>query len=130
MKRRLECRDGTQSSFLRSFKKKTGLSAMPERRCLAMLISCGDHVLPLSYFESEFTSSLLRIESCSNRMDLTGAQEDTSTWHTMMCKFEELLATLQETGLDEVCTVIEKRMWMLQNIVIHLINWLNGDWRY
>ena len=45
---------------------------MPERRRLAMLISCGDHVLPLSYFESEFTRSLLRIESCSNRMDLRG----------------------------------------------------------
>ena len=72
MKRRLECRDGTQSSILRCFKKKTGLSAMPERRRLAMLISCGDHVLPLSYFESEFTRSLLRIESCSNRMDLRG----------------------------------------------------------
>ena len=72
MKRRLECRDDTQSSILRCFKKKTGLSAMPERRRLAMLISCGDHVLPLSYFESEFTRSLLRIESCSNRMDLRG----------------------------------------------------------
>ncbi|KAI6647089.1 hypothetical protein LOD99_8926 [Oopsacas minuta] len=323
MKRRLECRDGTQSSILRCFKKKTGLSAMPERRRLAMLISCGDHVLPLSYFESEFTRSLLRIESCSNRMDLRGeirlitdevrqemkaefqgtfmtivcdgwknsltgdkfvsflgfanssskpiyitsqivkdnssnafleagrvavnivegwnskvialladnarsiqlglqklsnecggllvlrctahvmnlclrniftavpvcqkaldilnkhvangtvpryvdtrwnsrivrmeqlivkldderekgklsaclqrtrpildvlniAQEDTTTWPTMMCKFEELLETLQETGFDEVCTVIEKRRWMLENIVIHLINWLNG----
>ena len=45
---------------------------MPERIRLAMLISCGDHVLPLSYFESEFTRSLLRIESCSNRMDLRG----------------------------------------------------------
>ena len=44
----------------------------------------------------------------------------------MMCKFEELLETLQETGFDEVCTVIEKRRWMLENIVIHLINWLNG----
>ena len=42
MKRRLECRDDTQSSILRCFKKKTGLSAMPERRRLAMLISCGD----------------------------------------------------------------------------------------
>ena len=37
------------------------------------------------------------------------AQEDTTTWPTMMCKFEELLETLQETGFDEVCTVIEKR---------------------
>ena len=54
------------------------------------------------------------------------AQEDTTTWPTMMCKFEELLETLQETGFDEVCTVIEKRRWMLENIVIHLINWLNG----
>ena len=29
-----------------------------------------DHVLPLSYFEKEFTRSLLQIERCSNRMDL------------------------------------------------------------
>ena len=52
--------------------QKENLSAMPERIRLAMLISCGDHVLPLMYFESEFTRSLLRIESCSNRIDLRG----------------------------------------------------------
>ena len=54
------------------------------------------------------------------------AQEDTTTWPTMMCKFEQLLETLHETGFDEVYTVIEKRRWMLENSVINLINWLNG----
>ena len=54
------------------------------------------------------------------------AQTDTTTWPIVMCKFEELLETLQETGFDEVCRVIEKRRWMLENIVINLINRLNG----
>ena len=46
--------------------------------------------------------------------------ENCTTWPTMMCKFEELLEILQEAGFDEVCTVIEKWRWMLENIVINL----------
>ena len=52
------------------FQKEGKFISSARRRRLAMLISCGDHVLPLSYFESEFTRSLLRIESCPSRMDL------------------------------------------------------------
>ena len=62
MKRRLECRDDTQSSILRCFKKKTGLSAMPERRRLAMLISCGDHVLPLNFLKANLHGACCELE--------------------------------------------------------------------
>ena len=44
----------------------------------------------------------------------------------MMCKLMELLETLQEAGFDVVYAVIKKRRWMLENIAINRINWLNG----
>ena len=99
------------------------------------------------YVDTRWNSRIVRVEQLIVKLDdeqekgklsaclqrtrpildvLNIAQEDTTTWPTMMCKFEQLLETLHETGFNEVYTVIEKRRWMLENSVINLINCLNG----
>ena len=67
-----------QSSLIWFVKKAKMDVQLSEKRRLALLVACGEHVLPLTFFESNFTKEMLKLSAAVRSEDI---RAEIILWH-------------------------------------------------